>query len=210
MSTTARLLVTYIQQAQLNKEVTANAGFDAFDACAAIPNAGSPNGVVTGSPGDLCRDTTNGLLYVKATGTATNTGWLPLSYGPSPYWQKFTVPYTLFNGVAGLTSAQTLFTLPAKNIIHAVTIRPTASFTGGSISAFTLSVGIAGNATKYASAFDCFQAPGNTVFQTSSVMGMENAGAGTIIQVNATATGANLNTLGAGSAEIEALVSALL
>jgi hypothetical protein len=41
--------------------------------------AGSPNGVVTGSPGDLYTNTSGGAnttLYVKESGAATNTGWV--------------------------------------------------------------------------------------------------------------------------------------
>jgi hypothetical protein len=41
--------------------------------------AGSPNGSVTGSPGDLYLNTSGGAsttLYVKESGTATNTGWV--------------------------------------------------------------------------------------------------------------------------------------
>lgn len=39
--------------------------------------AGSPNGVVTAPVGSMYRDTTNGVLYLKATG-AGNTGWLSI------------------------------------------------------------------------------------------------------------------------------------
>lgn len=38
----------------------------------------TPNGAVTGNPGDLYLWTTGGAsktLWVKETGTATNTGW---------------------------------------------------------------------------------------------------------------------------------------
>lgn len=37
--------------------------------------SGSPEGVVTGSPGDRWWDNDTGNEYVKVTGTATNTGW---------------------------------------------------------------------------------------------------------------------------------------
>jgi hypothetical protein len=40
---------------------------------------GSPEGVVTGSPGDLYSNTGGGAgttLYVKESGVATNTGWI--------------------------------------------------------------------------------------------------------------------------------------
>jgi len=38
----------------------------------------SPEGVVTGSIGDLAIDSSNGLLYIKNTGIATTNGWLSL------------------------------------------------------------------------------------------------------------------------------------
>lgn len=42
-------------------------------------NAGAPNGVVVASPGAICLNTSGGAnttLYVKESGTATNTGWV--------------------------------------------------------------------------------------------------------------------------------------
>jgi hypothetical protein len=43
----------------------------------------TPEGVVTGSVGDLAIDGTNGDLYIKHTGSATNTGWTVLGLGGS-------------------------------------------------------------------------------------------------------------------------------
>lgn len=43
---------------------------------------GSPEGVVEGSPGDLCSDITNGDLYVKKSGSATDTGWKLVTLAP--------------------------------------------------------------------------------------------------------------------------------
>jgi hypothetical protein len=40
---------------------------------------GSPNGVVVGSPGDMYLNTSGGAgttLYIKESGSATNTGWV--------------------------------------------------------------------------------------------------------------------------------------
>jgi hypothetical protein len=42
--------------------------------------AGSPEGSVTGTLGDIYEDETNGNLYQKRSGTATNTGWQMISY----------------------------------------------------------------------------------------------------------------------------------
>jgi hypothetical protein len=38
-------------------------------------NNGTPNGVITESPGAVCLDSTSGL-WVKETGINTNTGWV--------------------------------------------------------------------------------------------------------------------------------------
>lgn len=41
----------------------------------------NPNSVITGSVGDLANDVTNGVMYLKTSGAATNTGWTALSTG---------------------------------------------------------------------------------------------------------------------------------
>lgn len=45
-----------------------------------LQGSGSPDGAVTAGPGSTYRDATNGVLYVKVTGTG-NTGWSNLSTG---------------------------------------------------------------------------------------------------------------------------------
>jgi hypothetical protein len=61
-------------------------------AAAAVPtgslrssDAGSPEGVLIGSPGDIYSDKTAGQFYVKRTGVATNTGWILTSSGQSTH-----------------------------------------------------------------------------------------------------------------------------
>lgn len=44
-----------------------------------LVNAGPPEGVVTANIGVLCADNVNGELYIKNTGTGTNTGWSLIS-----------------------------------------------------------------------------------------------------------------------------------
>lgn len=39
---------------------------------------GDPNGVLTASPPSLAYDPDTGTLYIKRTGTGTNTGWQEL------------------------------------------------------------------------------------------------------------------------------------
>ena len=126
----------------------------------------------------------------------------------TPAWTKYTVTYSQLSAAA-LTNNIQLFSLPARGTIHAVVIKHSAAFTGGAIATYTLSVGIAGTLAKYASAFDVFQAPGNTVLQSSGGAFTENAGAATSVRVAAVSTGANLSAATAGSATIWVLSSTL-
>jgi len=125
-----------------------------------------------------------------------------------PAWTKYTVTYAQL-AAGALTNDIQLFSLPARGTVHAVVIKHSASFTGGMIATYTLSVGIAGTLAKYASAFNVFQAPGDTVLQSSGGAFTENAGAAISVRVAATSTGANLNAATAGSATIWVLSSTL-
>lgn len=133
-------------------------------------------------------------------------------YPPQPtQWLKFSVSHTQFQ-TAGTTNNITLFSLPAKTLILKTVIKQSASFTGGAISAYTLSVGITGTLAKYLAAFDVFQAPGATVFAASSTsiaQTLENFEASTAIKIAATSTMANLNASTAGAADIYVLTSLL-
>lgn len=123
-----------------------------------------------------------------------------------PTWLKVTLTFSSFS-TAATTNSITLASLVAAGVIHAVKIKHSTAFSGGSITAYTISVGVSGNTSKYASAFDVFQTTGNTVFQFSNSVGTENHGAATTIQATATSTGGNLNTATAGSVDIWLLVS---
>ena len=83
----------------------------------------------------------------------------------------------------------TLFTCSQFCKIRGVVIKHATAFTGGTLSAFTVSVGTAGTPTLYASAFDIFQASGDTVFQDSNQLQsatMAAAGHSVIAQFNST------------------------
>lgn len=139
---------------------------------------------------------------------AQPAGLDPSAIGAVPIWVKVGngLSHTAFQ-TAATTLSITLFTLAAAGLIHAVKIKHSTAFGGGAITAYTLSVGIAGTVAKYATAFDVFQAVSNTAFQTSSVLGSENNGAGTAILVTATSTTANLNASTSGIVDIWALLS---
>lgn len=132
----------------------------------------------------------------------------PTAIGAALLWVKVGVAlsHVAFQ-TAGTTQSITLFTLPAAGTIHAVKIKHSTAFVGGAITAYTLSVGIAGTLAKYATAFDVFQAVSNTAFQTTGVTGAENNSAGTAILITATSTTANLNASTAGIVDVWALLS---
>ena len=100
-----------------------------------------------------------------------------------------------------------LFTLEAGGVIHAVKIKHSTAFTGGTLTAFTVEVGISGSTTKYASAFDVFQAITATTFQITEVVDSEDHGAGTTIQITARSVGDNVVSATAGSVDVWVLVS---
>lgn len=120
-------------------------------------------------------------------------------------WQAFTVSATDFTAEATSEDIE-LFSLPATGVIHAVKIKHTTSFNDGGSGSFTLSVGIAGTLTKYAGAFDVFQATGDTVFQMSSVVDSEDHGSATSIRVEAVSD-VNVSLVTAGVAIIWVLTS---
>lgn len=123
-----------------------------------------------------------------------------------PRWFKFSKTYADLSTGAGSNNIE-LFSLPARGVIHAVIIKHTTPFTGGTISAYTLSVGITGNLTKYTSAHSVFGAAADTTFLISNVVGMENFGSVTSIKLSAISTGANLSAATQGAVEVYVLAS---
>jgi len=90
------------------------------------------------------------------------------STGSGPQLVRFTITH------AELTDADTsqtinLKTLPKGSVILAVRIKSDEAFTGGSVSACTVSVGsAAGSADDFATAFDIYTTVADTTFQMSS------------------------------------------
>ncbi len=119
----------------------------------------------------------------------------------TPRWRRFSVIESDFTAAAA-SEAITLFTLSAGEIIHAVKIKHSTSFTGGTIADFTLEVGISGDSAKYASAFDVFQAAADNTFQLSSSFNSENHGSGTTIEITARSATDDVLDATAGAAEI--------
>lgn len=128
---------------------------------------------------------------------------VPRDYGL--IWTKYTLTEAAFTAAA-MNESVTLFTLPAGGVIHGVKIKHSTAFSGGGAAVVTISVGIVGNTTKYASAFDVFQATGATVYQLSTTAGGESHAAPTAI-VAELVSDVNVGDLTAGSVDIWVLTS---
>lgn len=162
-------------------------------------------------------------IATKATIATTLAGYgitnaYPLSGNPSafltsiptnyPQWIKVTKLYSDF-ATAGLTNDISIYTLPIKGYITDVKIIPTTAFSGGLISAYTISVGISGLLTKYAVATNVFT--GNTTLGSvhTPISGLESTSGTTDIRAQATAVTGLLNAATAGSVDVYLLISVL-
>ena len=126
----------------------------------------------------------------------------------SPAWTKFTVTHTALQAAA-LTNDIELFSLAALGTIHGIVIKHTTAFSGGAITEYRVSIGIAADLEKYTLPFDVFQAIGDTVKDVSSVLDLESFSGVTSIRIAAEAVGANLDQSLAGSVDIYVLSSTL-
>lgn len=122
---------------------------DGTDTFGYYNNAGSPEGVVTASIGSWCSDTTNGQIYVKNTGDATNTGWLRLDSSAAPdfSWTEITTS----PGPTAMTADNGYI---ANNAVGSVGLTLPSSISQGSI------IRVAG---KGAGGFDIQQNAGQTI-----------------------------------------------
>ena len=111
---------------------------------------------------------------------------------------KITKTYSDFSAAA-LTNDIEIYSLAAGERIMAVTIEPTIAFTGGTIVAYTISVGIANNLTKFATAFSVF---GAGTISDNNNFSIESSSASTSIRAAAVSVGANLDAATQGSVNI--------
>ncbi len=116
-------------------------------------------------------------------------------------WIKITKNFSDF-AVGALINNIEIYQLPAGARLISSTIKHSASFTGGAILSYTLSIGIVGNLIKYTPVFNVFQAPSNTAFSDNSNFNIENWGTTTSIRASAISVGGILNTATNGSVDI--------
>jgi len=181
-------------------EKTANKG--------AASGYASLNGSSTVVQNPASATTTPTASSIPLTGGSSTLadGWHAMTL---PRWVKVTKTFTDLS-FAGLTNDIEVYSLAAGGVIHNVKVKHSASFTGGTIATYDVSIGITGNFTKYSALFDVFQAPGNTVQQFSTNAGTEDHGAATSIRIQATSSGDDLDQATTGSVDVWLLVSTAL
>lgn len=131
-----------------------------------------------------------------------------MAYLPNaPSWVKITKTFSDFSS-ASVTNSITIYTLPAKAIIHAVQMIVTTAFSGGLIATYTISVGISGTNAKYAIATNSFTGAGLPAINV--LPGIESSSGATSITATAISTVGNLNAAVAGSIDIYLLTSQLV
>ena len=140
-------------------------------------------------------------LRVRAEALTAKAGLLQVQVDKATIWRKFTVPFGSFTA-AGLTEDIELFEMPAQTILHAAVIKNTTAFGGGSLSAYGLSIGLAGALDCFTETFDVFQAPGDTIFDSGSFFELKNFGSITSLRLAAIAVGDNLINATAGSVDV--------
>lgn len=152
-----------------------------------------------------------GTNWGQVTGTMSNQTDLNTVLTATATWQKFTKTSADL-AFPNVTNNITLFTLNPKQIISQIVMKHSVSFTGGTISNYTVSVGITGSLTKYLAAFGVFGAvtdASNVMSIPTTVTAMESYSGSTAIKIAATSTGGNLDTATQGSVDVWVLLSTL-
>lgn len=114
---------------------------------------------------------------------------------------KVTKTYADFSAAA-LTVDIEAMSLFAGCILHGIKIKHSGIFSGTGITGCTLSIGIAGNLTKYATAFSVASAVSSTNYQLTQLFAGEDHLAATSLRAAMVSTGANLDQLTTGSVDM--------
>ncbi len=99
---------------------------------------------------------------------------------------------------ASATEDEVLFNLPANGKISGVYTKHSTAFSGGTLSALTVSVGDSSGTTVYTPTFDVFQATGNTVKQDVALFSSTTSAARDVL-ARFTAVGDTVDNITAGS-----------
>lgn len=120
---------------------------------------------------------------------------------PNPRWRKYTYTFSDFSS-ASTSFSVTALALQSNQGIDAVVVHHTTQFSGGSITAYAVEVGITGNTDLYSKPQDVFQASSGTTRRVSNVLDIPNLAATTDLVVTAKSGGDNLDQATQGSVDV--------
>lgn len=135
-----------------------------------------------------------GLYVAPGAGASIAPG------GSTPSCETFTVPESALTAASAIEDV-VLFNLPARAKISAVNVKHSQAFTGGGLTAMTVSVGDSSGAAFYTSAFDIFQPSGNVAMQDTNLFKSSTSAARNVL-ARFTATGANVVDANSGSLDV--------
>ncbi len=137
----------------------------------------------------------------EVRGLIVQEGGTRLRLTPIGTWIRFSVPHTLLQ-TAAINQDVEIFSLPPKGAFEAVALKHSVAFKGGPLSAYSLSLGISGDLTRYLPPVDVFRDPGDEIFAANSVLALQSFGSATSIRLAAVSDGAFLNQSTSGSVDI--------
>jgi len=161
------------------------------------------NQIITGSAGDLeLIDGASASLFYDLDGARWRVTGGAGDTSAGAFYEKYTVDYTDIQ-TAGLTNSVLVLNLEAQGIVESVAIKTSVAFVGASITDLDFEVGISGDKDKYMEAYDGLAAvaDSNSDYAAHAV-GPESFSGTTSINLTATAVGANLSALSAGSVDV--------
>ncbi len=135
-----------------------------------------------------------GLYVAPGAGASIAPG------GSTPSCETFTVPESALTAASAIEDI-VLFNLPARAKISGMNVKHSQAFTGGGLTAMTVSVGDSSGAAFYAGAFDVFQPAGNVAMQDTNLFKSSTSAARDVL-ARFTATGANVADANSGSLDV--------
>lgn len=203
-------------------QISTTTGGDCHDAGGSIPSSGQILGVVvtasSGGTAEVLLSPTTSFAGPSGVGNATSFSGVNLSGTPTdgqayvynagsstftaiavPYWEKHTVSFSQLTGFNALTGTVTLQARANRQKVCGVSVYVTTGFSGGGITGMSTTVGDSnGTAALYTpQAIDVRDNGAEDFNVLGSSVGSSN------ITATFTATGANLNLLTAGSADVD-------
>lgn len=133
---------------------------------------------------------------------------IPRTIIAQPTWFKFAKTFDDFSKAA-LTNSIELFILEDSCLLHAASADLITAFSGGSISAYSLNVGISGDATKYINAFNGMSGANTGEIQYATLANETYKGE-RVIYIAATTVDDDLDKAMAGEINIYALLSKVI